>query len=335
MILNDGDKSSAVYKPSHHHRQVKIPNPHESPARVRWIPTCNSSVPVMNARMTKTVLQTIQDGAAYLEKRGVEQGRLNMEHLLAKVLQCKRMQLYLWFDRPLVESELAPLRELTLRRGKREPLQHLLGTVEVWGREFLCDSRALIPRPETEELIERVVAIYKAHNQPPARVLDMGTGSGVIGISMALIYPEALVTLADFSKQALDLAGENSAKWNLPAKRVRLLETNLCESLDGEIYDLVVANLPYIPADEISQLSAEVQHDPAQALDGGRVGTELMVKFIQQIPPHLQSGGRVAMEIGPGQGPELCRELETAGFTRAHSTVDYSGRERFAFAQRI
>lgn len=289
----------------------------------------------MNARMTKTVLQTIQDGAAYLEKRGVEQGRLNMEHLLAKVLQCKRMQLYLWFDRPLVESELVPLRELTLRRGKREPLQHLLGTVEVWGREFRCDSRALIPRPETEELIERVVAIYKANSQSPARILDMGTGSGVIGISLALIYPEAQCTLADCSPPALTLAAENAAKHGLPPERVRLLASNLCESLDRETYDLVVANLPYIPADEIPQLSAEVQHDPALALDGGRVGTELMVKFIQQLPPHVQTGGHVALEIGPGQGPELCRELEMAGFTQAHSVLDYSGRERFVFAERI
>ena len=153
--------------------------------------------------MIKTVLQTITDGAAYLEKRGVENGRLNMEHLLAQVLQCKRMQLYLWFDRPLAEHELEPLRNLTVRRGKREPLQHLLGTVEFHGREFLCDARALIPRPETEELVERMLAMRPDASAPPHSLLDMGTGSGVIGLSLGLAWPGAVLTLADVSPLAL------------------------------------------------------------------------------------------------------------------------------------
>jgi release factor glutamine methyltransferase len=283
--------------------------------------------------MIKTVLQTITDGAAYLEKRGVENGRLNMEHLLAHVLKCKRMQLYLWFDRPLSESELAPLRELTLRRGKREPLQHLLGTVEFCGREFLTDARALIPRPETEELIERITASYKSSGTTPATILDLGTGSGIIGLTLALTYPEASVTLADTSPDALALTAANAAKLELSTPRVQWIETSLWSALAGQTFDLVAANLPYIPAAEIPTLSPEVQHDPVLALDGGEIGTELMLEFIAGLPAHLNPTGRVAMEIGLGQGPELCRALELAGLKNAHSVLDYAGRERFVFAE--
>ena len=280
-------------------------------------------------RMIKTVLQTIQDGAAYLEKRGVENGRLNMEHLLARVLQCKRMQLYLWFDRPLVEGELAPLRDLTMRRGKREPLQHLLGTVEFYGREFLCDARALIPRPETEELVEKIVAMVRSAGKEPARILDVGAGSGVIGLSLALAWPEVDVTLADISPDALQLAGANAAKHG---REVRLVQTDLWAALPGERFSLVSANLPYIPSVEIAQLEAEVQKDPSLALDGGTEGHEIMIRFIAGLPEHLERGAVVAMEIGPGQGALLQEALEHAGLASVQVLNDYSGRERFVFA---
>lgn len=278
--------------------------------------------------MIKTVLQTIQDGTAYLEKRGVENGRLNMEHLLAHVLKCKRMQLYLWFDRPLVEAELVPLRELTLRRGKREPLQHLLGTVEFHGREFLCDARALIPRPETEELVERILKL----GRQPVRILDMGTGSGVIGISLGLAWPEAEVTLAELSADALALAGENAAHLG---RAVHGVESDLWSALTGETFDLVAANLPYISTAEVAELEPEVQRDPALALDGGAVGLELMMRFISSLRDHLELGGTVAMEIGRGQGASLQQALEHCGMGNVRVVHDYSRRERFVFAESI
>lgn len=280
--------------------------------------------------MIKTVLQTIQDGAAYLEKKGVENGRLNMEHLLAHVLRCKRMQLYLWFDRPMAEEELVPLRDLTMRRGKREPLQHLLGTVEFYGREFLCDARGLIPRPETEELVEKVVAKFGAAGGKPVKILDVGTGSGVIGISLGMVWPEAEVTLADISPDALQLAGANAAKHG---REVRLVQTDLWAALPGERFSLVMANLPYIPSAELAQLDAEVQRDPALALDGGSEGNEIMLRFIAELPEHLEPGALVGMEIGPGQGAALQAALERAGLKGVQVLNDYSARERFVFAE--
>ena len=281
----------------------------------------------------KTVLQTIQSGAPYLEKAGVESARLNMEYMLAHVMGCKRMQLYLQFDRPLEEAILEPLRDLTRRRAKREPLQHLLGTVEFMGREFKCDARALIPRPETEELIEKILAHYKKENlPPPGRILDMGTGSGVIGLSLAHAFPASHATLADVSPEALALAGENAGKTALPAGRASFVLTDLFQNLTGGPFDLIVANLPYIAAEEVPTLAAEVQRDPVLALDGGPVGTEIIARFLADLAPHAAPGALIALEIGAGQSIDLLPVMEHFGLRESRSVSDYSGRDRFLFA---
>src|SRR5262245_43094958 len=180
----------------------------------------------------KTVLETIRSGAPWLEKAGVENARLNMEHLLAKVLGCRRMQLYMDFDRPLDETQLSPLRDLVKRRGKGEPLQHLLGSVEFCGREFKCDGRALIPRPETEELIEKILVACRRDGVPaPADILDMGAGSGVIGLTLAFAFPDSRVTLADVSPDALALTRENAELLGLPLERLTFVESDLFADL--------------------------------------------------------------------------------------------------------
>jgi release factor glutamine methyltransferase len=281
----------------------------------------------------KAVLETLQDGAAYLEKRGVENARLNMEHLLAHVLGCKRMQVYLWFDRPLEEKELGALRELTISRGKRVPLQHLLGTVEFHGRTFKCDGRALIPRPETEELVEKILASVK--DRPvPQRFLDMGTGSGIIGITLALAWPQAQGALADISGAALELAAENAAALEAGAKRLHFVRSDLFAGLEDERFDVIAANLPYIASGELGQLSPEVRSDPAAALDGGPLGTEIIERFIAQLPAHLEPGGLAALEIGAGQSETLAAALRAAGLDPVWKAPDLSGIDRFLFARR-
>lgn len=276
----------------------------------------------------KTVLEVIQATTAYFQKGGVENARLNIEHLLAHVLGKKRMDLYLEFDRPLGDQELNPLRDLVKKRALGEPLQHLLGTVEFCGRTFGCDRRALVPRSETEQLCELVEVDFKKRSANPQRILDVGTGSGVIALTLALTWPTAAVEAVDISSEALTLARENAARLGL-AERVRLAESDLFSSVQGE-FDLVVANLPYIDQSVIPTLTREVQRDPLAALDGGEGGMRVFERFIPAATRHLR--GMLALEIGHDQADALRSLLTDHNYQDIRVVSDYQGRNRFVFA---
>lgn len=271
----------------------------------------------------KSVLEVIQSTTTYFTKHQVDSPRLNIEHLLAHVLGKKRMDLYLEFDRPLSDKELEPLRDLVRRRAQGEPLQHLLGTAEFHGRTFVCDRRALIPRQETEQLVEIIL-----EKGPVPRALDVGTGSGVIALTLAASWPEAQVEAVDLAEPALALAQENAAKLGL-TERVRIFRSDLLEATEGK-YQLIVANLPYIAPAEIETLSREVKFDPLSALDGGELGLVLIERLIAQIPGRLE--GRLALEIGHDQGPALEKLLAAHNFQDIRVANDYQGRNRFVFA---
>ena len=275
-----------------------------------------------------TTLEVLNAATTYLEKHGVESPRLNAEHLLAHVLGKKRrIDLYLDFERPLGESERAPLRDLVKRRGDGTPLQHLLGTVEFCGRVFKCDERALIARPETELLVELILqaaGVSKAF-------LDVGTGSGVIACSLALDAKDAVVSACDISTSALSLAKENAARHELTEKIV-FWESDLLAGVQGS-FDVIVANLPYIASGEIPGLSREVQKDPLLALDGGLDGLRLVERLIDSGREALNAGGLMALEIGHDQARRVAEIFRLHNYRDIVVHRDYQEIERFVFAR--
>jgi release factor glutamine methyltransferase len=277
-----------------------------------------------------TVLEVLQSTTGYFQKRNIESPRLNAEHLLAHVLGRKRIDLYLEFERRLPESELAPLRELVKRRGSGEPLQHLLGTVEFCGRTFRCDKRALVPRPETEQLVELVISQFKSEIAQ-SRIADVGTGSGVIALSLAAEFPKAEVVGVDISEDALLLACENAERLGLTG-RARFLQSNLLENVKPD-FGLIVANLPYVSTEDRQNLSREVLHDPEVALFAGARGDEVVRQLIAQAPSWLRPGGMLVMEIGIGQNEMLTAVLTEKNYRDISTEKDYSGVIRFLFAR--
>jgi release factor glutamine methyltransferase len=277
-----------------------------------------------------TVLEVLQSTTDYFKKRKIDNPRLNAEHLLAYVLGRTRMELYLEFERNLVETELAMLRELVRRRGQGEPLQHLLGTVEFCGHSFLCDKRAMVPRPETEELVELLEAEVRSQRSDVS-IVDVGTGAGVIALSLAAKFPGAEIVAVDLSDEALALARKNAERLDLSA-RIQFAKSNLLKEVDG-VFDLVIANLPYISMQDRHLLSREVLHDPEIALLAGVKGDELICALIEQAPSHLRPGGLLALEIGLGQSDALFSTLAEKNYRDICSRNDYSGRTRFLFAR--
>ena len=282
--------------------------------------------------MTKkmTLLEVLQSTTAYFTNHKIENPRLNAEQLLAHTLRLSRMDLYLEFERNLAENELGPLRDLVKRRSQGEPLQHLLGTVEFCGHTFAIDKRAMVPRPETEELVELLLAEISGQKSE-IRILDVGTGSGVIGLSLAVKFPQANVCAIDISEDALSLARENAAQLRL-SERVRFQKSDLLEN-ESERFDLIVANLPYISMQDRHLLAREVLHDPEVALFGGSSGDELVRELIEQAPAHLEPGGLLALEIGLGQAEGLSHFLRQKNYHDIELKKDYSGISRFLLAR--
>ncbi len=287
----------------------------------------------------KTVFEVLQSGTSYLEQRGCPDARHSMQSLLTHVLHCDKTRLYLQWERPLDEESLASLRPLLQRRGRGEPLQHLLGSVEFFRRAFKSDARALIPRPETEELVEK--ALKRVSPKPGMRVLDMGTGSGIIGVTLALelAFCSPEVVLADISTEALGLALENAHALGAKVKTYRsdLFSAWSREQGEGTAilppspFDLAVANLPYIPDGE--ELQTEVLHDPPAALFGGTTGMEIIERFLKDALPHLAPGALVALEVGYQQGERTAAVMRSLGYEDVAVERDIDGVARFPMAR--
>jgi len=274
-----------------------------------------------------TPLKLIQWTQGFFARSGVDSPRLTAEVLLAHALGCDRVRLYLDFDKPLGERELAAFRELVKRRAAGEPAAYLTGRKEFFGRVFKADRRALIPRPETELLVEAALRALPESGT----ALDLCTGSGCIGVTLALERPGARVALADLSADALALARENAEA--LGAK-VELLQGDLYAALpEGRRFDVIAANPPYVPTPEVANLARELSHEPRLAIDGGEGGLAVAPRLIAGAPARLVPGGTLVVEMHESHAaifPRLCRE---AGFASAEAFRDLAGLARYVVAR--
>jgi release factor glutamine methyltransferase len=277
-----------------------------------------------------TVLEIIKKTTDFLAAKGVESPRLNAELIVGHTLGLKRMQLYLQFERPLNEAELEKIRPLVRRRGQREPVQYILGETEFCGLRLKTDRRALIPRPETELLVEFIGQRLTA---APKRILDLGTGSGAIALALAKAYPEAAVTALDISGEALALARENALHCALDG-RVCWLESSWFEGVPaGAQFELIVANPPYLSAGETAATAPEVREfEPHGALTGsGAAGAGDLSKILTAAKGRLAAGGLLALETGIAQHAALASQARTLGYAAVESVPDLTGRDRFLF----
>jgi len=279
---------------------------------------------------TPTLLEIIKLTTDFFEKKGIESARLNAEQLIGHALGLKRMQLYLQFERPLGESDLEKIRPLVRRRGAREPLQHIIGETEFLDLKLKVDKRALIPRPETEHLIELVTPRLSV---APAGILDLGTGSGAIALALARIYPQAAVTAVDKSPDALALARENASASGL-ASRIRFMQADWLSGLvAGELFQLIMANPPYLSDEETHAAEPEVKDfEPKMALSAGINGAAALEHIIVAAKPHLAHGGLLACETGITQHAQLQELAAATGYVRIESLPDLTGRDRYLLA---
>jgi release factor glutamine methyltransferase len=279
-----------------------------------------------------TVLEVIQRSAEFLARKGVETPRLQAELLLAHVLACPRLKLYLNFERALAAAELDSIRELVRRRGNREPLQYLASSTSFCGIELKVTPAVLIPRPETEVLAERAWTFLAERGTGPAKALDFGTGSGCLAIAVATHCPGVQVTAMDASAEALAVAAENAAQHGV-AERVRFLHAETLAAVPGQPFHLVVANPPYIPSGQLAALEPEVRdHEPRLALDGGPDGLDVIRHLATHAAALMHPEGRVMLEFGDGQAAAAGALFEAEGWRVEEIVNDLAGRPRHLMA---
>ncbi len=283
------------------------------------------------------ILEVIKKTTPYFEKQGIESPRLTIELLLAHLLKKKRMDLYLEFERELDEATLVKLREMVKRRVAGEPLQYITGEVEFCGLKLLVDKRVLIPRPETELLVEAVAKRLKAESgerKAGAKIVEVGTGSGCIAIALAKKLPEAEITAVDVSPEALEVARGNG-KLHQVEKNVRFLESDLLQALpDSFVVEAIVSNPPYIADGELAKLPKEVRDfEPVRALAAGEDGLKVIRRLVMDAKRILSPSGFMALEIGAGQRVAVEEIFGQQGFVVVEVVKDLQGHERVIVAQ--
>ena len=275
-----------------------------------------------------TVLELLENTTRYFAKHEVPSPRLTIELMLAEMLKKSRMQLYLEFDQPVSDTVMDTLRPLVKRRADGEPLEYLLGTTTFAGHRVTVSPDVLIPRPETEILLEEAIKLIDPAGLP---VLDVGTGSGILPLSLAKKFPDLEIFAVDICPKALALAKKNGSAHGNEKGKISFLESDLMENpaLPAR-FQMIIANLPYIPSGALPCLQREVRHEPKLALDGGADGLDLIRKLI------AQSAGRtrwLALEFGDGQADEAKTLCSRAGYALIKILPDFTDRERILIAE--
>lgn len=270
---------------------------------------------------------------ADFERRGIESARLDADLLVAHALELKRIALYLDLDRPLIEPELTKIRALVERRRAREPIAYILGAREFYGRSFALTRDVLIPRPDTETLVEAALALLRSE-LPPGPVLDLCTGSGAIAVTLAAELPERELVASDLSQAALDVARENALHHGVAA-RVALRVGDLFAALaQGERFACITANPPYVARAELASLAPEIRaFEPRLALDAGDDPLRFYRQIAAGVGRHLARGAALLVEVGSGQAGEVARLFAAHGLARVHARRDLSGIERVVCAR--
>ncbi len=268
----------------------------------------------------------------YFSRKGIDTPRMDAEILLAHVLKKERIYLYAYYDQPVVEAELAQYRELVRKRGERLSVAHLLGMKEFMGLTFHVTADVLVPRPDTEVLVE--AALEYGKEKPDAAVLDIGTGSGAILISL-LHYQKTWKGIgADISEKALEIARENAESLAV-AERADFLQSDLFQAVEGDGFDILVSNPPYLTAKDMQQLEPEVEQDPKLALDGGADGLAFYRRLIAEGWQYLAPDGYMFLEIGMGQAEAVCALAEDSGRYKIKEVrKDYGHLDRVVILQR-
>ncbi|MDR1486876.1 MAG: peptide chain release factor N(5)-glutamine methyltransferase [Deltaproteobacteria bacterium] len=284
------------------------------------------------ADKTWNVADILATTADFLAKKNPSSPRLEAELLLSEVLGLKRVQLYINFERILTTSEVDAYRELVRRRAAREPIAYILGRKEFYKLDLTVSPSTLIPRPETEHLVDEAIRILKRLNLAQAKVADIGCGSGAIALALASNLPQITVSAVDISAEALEVAEQNAKKHNL-AERIRFFAGDLTEPLVGERFDVICANLPYIPHEEMANLAPDVAlFEPKSALDGGVDGLEPIQKLLTNVTDFLSPQGHLLLEIWPSSIGKLQELAGRFGLNPQEPVLDYSKKPRIFVA---
>lgn len=275
-----------------------------------------------------TLIDAIQKTTVFFSAKRIENARLNAEIIIAKALNLNRLELYLQFDRPLDSENLDQIRDLARRRGKHEPWQYIIGEVDFFDLKLKVDRRALIPRPETEELIDLII---KEKDRAPDKIVDLGTGSGAIALALAMQYPESCVLAVDTSDDALSLAQDNIKRSGLNS-RVKTQKSDWFNNIEGK-FDLIVANPPYLSEVEWGESQPEInKYEPREALVAENHGLNALKHILSHSSNYLKVGGLVAMETGIDHHPALKEIAIKIGFKHWDSRVDFNLRNRYFLA---